>query len=101
MEERYFHREGGQDIADECEMSARLITVQAGDIYFFHTNMLHASSEKVSNNRRVLLISVYVAEDAFPLTLSPVPNEFNGTVARHRDTLGLDASKERRATGEL
>ena len=74
----------GQDIAADCEARAQWLTGKAGDLCFLHTSLLHASAQNTSNNRRALLISVYTAGDAFPLALSPVPNEFEGMVLRGR-----------------
>jgi len=66
----------------DCEGRAKCLTGKAGSIILMHTCLLHASARNISNKRRGLLISVYSAADAYPLSPSPVPNEYEGTVVR-------------------
>ncbi|MBO68250.1 MAG: restriction endonuclease subunit S [Acidiferrobacteraceae bacterium] len=66
----------------DCEARAKCVTGNAGSAILMHTSLLHASEQNVSNKRRGLLISVYSAADAYPLSPSPVPNEFEGVIVR-------------------
>ena len=52
-----------------------------------HTRLMHGSAPNLSNNSRTLLICVYSAEDAVPVSPSPMPNKYEGIVV-HGETTG-------------
>ena len=47
---------------------------RAGSVCFMHTRLLHASAANQSSHPRTLFISVYAAEDAWPLAENPLPS---------------------------
>ena len=70
------------DIAADCQRKAVRSIGPAGSVCLMHTRLLHGSAPNRSANPRTLFISVYSAEDAVPVSPSPMPNKFEGTVVR-------------------
>ncbi len=70
------------EIAADCQRKAALCTGPAGSVCLMHTRLLHGSAPNKSANPRTLFISVYSAEDSVPVSPSPMPNKFEGTVVR-------------------
>lgn len=69
-------------IAAECQKKAVRSIGPAGSVCLMHTRLLHGSAPNRSANPRTLFISVYSAEDSVPVSPSPMPNKFEGTVVR-------------------
>lgn len=74
------------DIASECQRKAVRSIGPAGSVCLMHTRLLHGSAPNRSANPRTLFISVYSAEDAVPVSPSPMPNKYEGTVVRGERT---------------
>ncbi len=79
---------GAIDPAVEAEMAERAVPVmgKAGDACLMHTRVVHGSAPNKSDKRRVLSIFVFTAEDAIPLSPSPMPNVDEGRVVRGQAT---------------
>jgi len=73
-------------VSDEVVHASRdrmvAITGRAGTVCLMNTMTLHGSAANRSQRPRTLFIPVYSAEDAAPLTPSPVPSEFEGRIVR-------------------
>lgn len=69
-------------VAADCQKKAALCTGPAGSVCLMHTRLLHGSAPNKSAHPRTLFISVYSAEDSVPVSPSPMPNKFEGTVVR-------------------
>lgn len=54
----------------------------AGAVCLMHTRLAHGSAPNVSSRPRTLLINVYSAEDAVPLSPNPVPSKYEGLLVR-------------------
>lgn len=74
------------DIAADCQARAELCTGPAGSVCLMHTRLLHGSPPNLSDQPRTLFICVYSAEDAIPLSPSPMPNRFEGLLVHGRRT---------------
>ena len=70
------------ELAELAETKKISCVGPAGSVCLMHTRLLHGSSRNLSSNSRTLFICVYSAEDAYPLTPSPVPNKSQGLVLR-------------------
>ena len=79
---------GAVDAATAADAGAKAVRVmgKAGSACLMHTNLLHGSAPNGSDAPRTLFICVYSAEDAVPLSPSPMPNKFEGLVVRGRET---------------
>lgn len=66
--------------AQECETQSEMCMGPAGSVCLMHTRLLHGSTANLSENPRTLFIAVYSADDAIPLSPSPMPNKFEGTL---------------------
>jgi len=74
------------DVAHESMAIADVCTGPAGAVCLMHTRLLHGSTANSSDRPRTLLISVYSADDAMPLTPNPVPTEHEGLLVRGERT---------------
>jgi hypothetical protein len=70
------------EIEAECALKAVTCTGPAGAVCLMHTRLLHGSAANQSNAPRTLFISVYSADDAVPLSPSPMPNRYEGMIVR-------------------
>ena len=57
-------------------------TGKAGSACLMHSRLLHASLPNMTNAPRSLFIVTYVAEDAVPLSLNPIPHVYDGDIMR-------------------
>ena len=69
-------------IAAGCASKAVTCTGSAGSVCLMHTRLLHGSAANQSDAPRTLFISVYSADDAIPLSPSPMPNRYEGMTVR-------------------
>lgn len=79
-------------VAQESRMNSDLCTGPAGAVCLMHTRLLHGSTANQSNRPRTLMISVYSADDAVPLTPNPVPTTFEGLLVRGERTNRIRSS---------
>ena len=70
------------EIAAECASKAVTCTGSAGSVCLMHSRLLHGSAANQSDAPRTLFISVYSADDAIPLSPSPMPNRYEGMTVR-------------------
>ena len=70
------------EIAARCASKAVTCTGSAGSVCLMHTRLLHGSAANQSDAPRTLFISVYSADDAIPLSPSPMPNRYEGMTVR-------------------
>ncbi len=79
---------GAIDDAAADEMKAKSVRCAgpAGSVCLMHTRLAHGSAPNLSDHPRTLLITVYSAADAIPLTPNPVPNHHEGMIVRGEDT---------------
>ena len=70
------------EIAVGCASKAVTCTGSAGSVCLMHTRLLHGSAANQSDAPRTLFISVYSADDAIPLSPSPMPNRYEGMTVR-------------------
>jgi ectoine hydroxylase-related dioxygenase (phytanoyl-CoA dioxygenase family) len=70
------------EIAAGCASKAVTCTGPAGAVCLMHTRLLHGSAANQSDAPRTLFISVYSADDAVPLSPSPMPNRYEGMSVR-------------------
>ena len=70
------------EIAAGCASKAVTCTGTAGSVCLMHTRLLHGSAANQSDAPRTLFISVYSADDAIPLSPSPMPNRYEGMTVR-------------------
>jgi ectoine hydroxylase-related dioxygenase (phytanoyl-CoA dioxygenase family) len=70
------------EIAAGCASKAVTCTGPAGAVCLMHTRLLHGSAANQSDAPRTLFISVYSADDAIPLSPSPMPNRYEGMTVR-------------------
>ena len=70
------------EIAAGCATKAVNCTGSAGAVCLMHTRLLHGSAANQSDAPRTLFISVYSADDAIPLSPSPMPNRYEGMTVR-------------------
>jgi ectoine hydroxylase-related dioxygenase (phytanoyl-CoA dioxygenase family) len=70
------------EIAARCASKAVTCTGPAGAVCLMHTRLLHGSAANQSDTPRTLFISVYSADDAIPLSQSPMPNRYEGMTVR-------------------
>jgi len=66
------------DTAQDCEKHSDMCVGPAGSVCLMHTRLLHGSTANLSDSPRTLFIAVYSADDAIPLSPSPMPNKFEG-----------------------
>ncbi len=71
--------------AGEMKANAMRCTGPAGSVCLMHTKLAHGSAPNLSDKPRTLLITVYSAADAMPLTPNPVPNHHEGMIVRGED----------------
>jgi phytanoyl-CoA hydroxylase len=71
----------------EAEMQREAVSCQgpAGSVCLMHTRLAHGSAPNRSERPRTLLICVYSAGDAMPLTPNPVPTRHQGLFVRGSD----------------
>jgi len=69
-------------IAAECQKEAVVCTGPAGAVCLMHTRLMHGSAPNLSDKPRNLFICVYSADDAVPLSPSPMPNQYEGLLVR-------------------
>jgi len=70
------------EISAGCASKAVTCTGSAGSVCLMHTRLLHGSAANQSDAPRTLFISVYSADDAIPLSPSPMPNRYEGMTVR-------------------
>jgi ectoine hydroxylase-related dioxygenase (phytanoyl-CoA dioxygenase family) len=70
------------EIAAGCASKAVTCTGSAGSVCLMHTRLLHGSAANQSDAPRTLFIAVYSADDAIPLSPSPMPNRYEGMTVR-------------------
>jgi len=68
------------------EQRTESILAPAGSVCIMHPLLLHGSGPNVSDRPRGLFICCYAASDAFPLAASPLPNRFEGTIVRGKES---------------
>ncbi len=73
------------ETADEMKSRAVRSTGPAGTVCLMHTKLAHGSAPNLSDQPRTLLICVYSAADALPITPNPVPNRHAGLLVRGVD----------------
>ncbi len=74
------------DIAETSVTKAKKCIGPAGSVCLMHTRLLHGSTANMSSDPRTLFICVYTAEDAVPLSPSPMPTKYEGLVVRGEKT---------------
>lgn len=79
-------------VAQESQAKSDRCTGPAGAVCLMHTRLLHGSTANQSDRPRTLMISVYSAEDAVPLTPNPVPTKFEGLLVRGERTNRIRSS---------
>lgn len=84
------------DVEAEARAKAVKCTGPAGAVCLMHTRLLHGSAPNLSDKPRTLFICVYSAEDAVPLTPSPVPSTQEGQIVR-----GVATGRIRSTTHEV
>jgi ectoine hydroxylase-related dioxygenase (phytanoyl-CoA dioxygenase family) len=72
------------EIAARFASKAVTCTGPAGAVCLMHTRLLHGSPANRSDAPRTLFISVYSADDAVPLSPSPLPSRYEGMMVRGR-----------------
>ena len=79
---------GAVDPALEPDLAAKAVAItgKAGDVCLMHTRLMHGSEANGSEQRRVLAIFVYSAEDAVALSPNPMPNIDEGRIVRGERT---------------
>ena len=79
---------GAMDDETASDMQAKSVrcTGPAGSVCLMHTKLAHGSAPNLSDSSRTLLIMVYSAADAYPLSRNPVPNHHEGLIVRGEDT---------------
>ena len=82
-----------EQLARECRDQAVNCTGAAGSLCLMHTRLLHGSGPNLSSHPRTLFIVVYAADDAVPLTPSPVPCRHQGEIVRGVDSGRIRASE--------
>jgi len=73
------------DIAERMRSEAIRCTGPAGSVCLMHTRLAHGSAPNRSSAPRTLLICVYSAGDAVPLTPNPVPTTHQGLFVAGQD----------------
>jgi len=71
-----------KSVADASALRAKTCLGNAGSVCLMHSRLLHASASNLSSSSRTLFICVYTAEDAVPVSLSPMPNQYEGLMVR-------------------
>jgi len=71
-----------QQVASAAAPKAELCLGAAGSVCLMHSRLLHASAANQSSRSRTLFICVYTAEDAVPVSPSPMPNRYEGLMVR-------------------
>lgn len=74
------------EIAAASVQKAKRCVGPAGAVCLMHTRLLHGSAANMSRDPRTLFICVYTAEDAVPLSPSPMPTRYEGLVVRGEKT---------------
>ncbi len=74
------------DVAGDAGAKAVRVTGKAGSVCLMHTKLLHGSAPNASTRPRTLFICVYSADDAVPLSPSPMPNKYEGLIVRGERT---------------
>ncbi len=74
------------EVAQASKASADICTGPAGAVCLMHTRLLHGSTANHSQRPRTLMISVYSAADAMPLSPNPIPTTYEGLVVRGEQT---------------
>ncbi len=72
-------------VAAGMQAKARQCVGPAGSVCLMHTRLAHGSAPNRSDKPRTLLICVYSAGDAVPLTPSPVPTKHEGLFVAGED----------------
>ncbi len=85
-----------RDVETEASAAAVKCTGPAGAVCLMHTRLLHGSAPNLSNQPRTLLICVYSADDAVPLSPNPVPSTQEGQIVR-----GVSTGRIRSCTYEV
>lgn len=75
-----------ESIEAKCQAEAITATGPAGSVCLMHTRLLHGSEPNGSDRPRTLFICVYSAEDAIPLSPSPMPHRYEGLLVRGQRT---------------
>jgi len=68
------------DVAEASAPKAIRCIGPAGSVCLMHTRLLHGSTANLSEDPRTLFICVYTAEDAVPVSPSPMPTKYEGMV---------------------
>ncbi len=79
-------------VTEASKAAADICTGPAGAVCLMHTRLLHGSTANQSDRPRTLMISVYSAEDAVPLSPNPVPTEYEGFLVRGERTNRIRSS---------
>jgi len=74
------------DVAKASAPKADRCIGPAGSVCLMHTRLLHGSTANLSKDPRTLFICVYTAEDAVPVSPSPMPTKYEGLVIRGEKT---------------
>lgn len=74
------------DVAKASAPKADRCIGPAGSVCLMHTRLLHGSTANLSKDPRTLFICVYTAEDAVPVSPSPMPTKYEGLVVRGEKT---------------
>jgi ectoine hydroxylase-related dioxygenase (phytanoyl-CoA dioxygenase family) len=90
-----------EEIETECEKNRVTCKGKAGSVCLMHTRLLHGSSPNLSEQARTLFISVYSADDAIPLSPSPMPNKYEGMIVKGEQTNRIRAMSFELETPEL
>jgi len=73
------------ELEEEMKRNAVSCYGPAGSVCLMHTRVAHGSAPNRSDRPRTLLICVYTAGDAVPLTPNPVPTKHQGLFVRGSD----------------
>lgn len=77
------------EIEADARANSALAIGPAGSVCYMHTRLMHGSAPNASDDPRTLFIAVYSADDAVPLTPSPMPTEYSGEVVRGEAAGGI------------
>src|SRR5262245_19981467 len=73
------------DVASLATASAAELCGPAGTVVLLHSRVVHGSAANDSSRMRPLLLNVYAAADALPMTPAPTPTSRTGLLVRGRE----------------
>ena len=76
---------GARDVAALPTDSARDLWGPAGTVVLLHCRVVHGSAANYSDRMRPLLLNVYSAADALPITPAPAPTSHTGELVRGQE----------------